>query len=197
MPRRTKIVASIGPACEDPSTLAAMVEAGMDVARLSLAHGPLEETLDRLARIRAVDPTLGVLADLPGPKIRAGLFPEGGVHLADGATVDLVPGTDGEGSTEHRVVVDHPGLLADVAPGDRVRLGDGALQLQVRDVDDERAKAEVTVGGWARGRPGVALPAGRLSMSSPTPNDLRLLDALASAGVDVVAISFVRTAADV
>jgi pyruvate kinase len=197
MPRRTKIVATIGPASEDPTTLAAMAAAGMDVARLSLAHGPLEETLDRLARIRSVDPSLGVLADLPGPKIRSGLFPEGGVHLADGATLDLVPGVDGEGSTQDRVVVDHPGLLTDVVAGDRVRLGDGAIQLEVREVDENRARAEVTVGGWARGRPGVALPAGRLSMSSPTPTDLRLLDALVGAGVDAVAISFVRAAVDV
>jgi pyruvate kinase len=177
--------------------LAAMAAAGMDVARLSLAHGPVEETLDRLARIRSVDPSLGVLADLPGPKIRAGLFPEGGVHLADGAMLDLVPGVDGEGSTEDRVVVDHPGLLGDIAPGDRVRLGDGAIELGVREVDGNRGRAVVTVGGWARGRPGVALPAGRLSMSSPTPTDLRLLDALADAAVDAVAISFVRAAADV
>jgi len=197
MPRRTKIVATIGPACEDPSTLASMAKAGMDVARLSLAHGPLEETLDRLARVRAVDPGLGVLADLPGPKIRSGVFPEGGVHLADGAILDLVPGTEGEGSTEDRVVVDHPDLLVDLVPGDRIRLGDGALQLEVRDVDADRASALVTVGGWARGRPGVTLPAGRLSMSSPTSTDLRLLDALAGAGVEAVAISFVRSAADV
>jgi pyruvate kinase len=197
MPRRTKIVATIGPASEDRSTLEAMAAAGMDVARLSLAHGPLEETLDRLARIRSVDPALGVLADLPGPKLRSGVFPEGGVHLANGAPLDLVPGVDGEGSTEHRVVVDDPGLLVDLLPGDRVRLGDGAIQLEVRDVDRNRARAEVTVGGWARGRPGVALPAGRLSMSSPTPTDLRLLEALADAGVEAVAISFVRSAADV
>ena len=179
------------------SVLTAMVAAGMDVARLSLAHGPLEETLDRLRRIRSVDPTIGILADLPGPKIRAGVFPEGGVHLTDGASLDLVPGVDGEGSTERRVRVDHPALLADLREGDHVRLGDGAIQLVVTNVDEDRARAQVKVGGWARGRPGVALPAGRLSMSSPTPQDLKLLEALADAGVDAVAISFVRTAADI
>jgi pyruvate kinase len=195
--RRTKIVATVGPASEEVSVLTAMVSAGMDVARLSLAHGPLEETLDRLRRIRSIDPTIGILADLPGPKIRAGVFPEGGVHLADGASLDLVPGVDGDGSTERRVRVDHPALLADLREGDHVRLGDGAIQLVVTDVDEDRARAQVKVGGWARGRPGVALPAGRMSMSSPTPHDLKLLEALADAGVDAVAISFVRTAADI
>ncbi len=197
MPRRTKIVATVGPASEDPSTLAAMVEAGMDVARLSLAHGPLEETLERIERIRSVDPWVGILADLPGPKIRSGVFPEGGIHLGDGTVLEFVPGDGTEPSTSARVPVDHPGLLSDLQPGDRIRLGDGALQFLVREVNEQRAMVEVTVGGWARGRPGVALPAGRLSMSSPTDSDLRLLEAVAKAGVDAVAISFVRSAADV
>ncbi|MGH9001356.1 MAG: pyruvate kinase [Acidimicrobiia bacterium] len=197
MARRTKIVATIGPASESPATLAALVAAGMDVARLSLAHGPVEETVERIGRIRATDPTVAILADLPGPKIRSGLFPEGGVHLADGAVLDLVPGADGDVSSASRVVVDHAPLLADIAAGDRIRLGDGAIQLVVTDVDRHRARAEVAVGGWARGRPGVALPPGRTTVGAPTPDDLRLLDALCDAGVDAAAISFVRSAADV
>ena len=197
VPRRTKIVATIGPASESRSTLAAMVQAGMDVARLSLAHGPVEDTIARLKEIRSVDPTLGVLADLPGPKIRAGAFPEGGVHLNDGALIDLVPSEGGEASSASRIAVDHPHLLEDLEAGDRVRLGDGALELIVHDVHADRARAEVSVGGWARGRPGVALPAGRLSVSSPTAADLELLSALTVAGVDAVAISFVRSADDV
>ena len=199
--RRTKIVATVGPASEGEATLAAMVAAGMDMARLSLAHGPLEETLERMARVRAVGEAqgkhVGVLADLPGPKVRASEFPEGGVPLAEGSTVDLVPAGTGDGSTAETVAVDHATLLDDLRPGDRVVLGDGAISLVVDDVDGTRARARVVTGGWAQGRPGVALPAGRFAAQSPTPQDLVLLQALAEADVDVVAISFVRSAGDI
>jgi pyruvate kinase len=201
MRRRTKIVATVGPASEPPETLRAMVSAGMDMARLSLAHGSLEETLERLRVLRKVAEEegthLGVLADLPGPKIRAAGFPEGGVHLAESSMVDLAPadGNDVSGST--RIAVDHPALLSDLRMGDRVVLGDGAIQLEVRDLDPERARAEVMTGGWTQGRPGVALPPGRFTGVSPTSEDLRLLAALADAEVDAVAISFVRSAEDI
>ncbi|MFN2608774.1 MAG: pyruvate kinase [Acidimicrobiales bacterium] len=201
MGRRTKIVATIGPASEAPGVLAAMLASGMDAARLSLAHGSLDEALARLARIRATTEAAGrltaVLADLPGPKVRLGAFPPGGVQLADGSVVDLVSAADGEGSGDRRLVVDHPGAVAALREGDRVALGDGAVELHVTAAGDEVATAEVVTGGWVQGRPGVALPADRLNVASPTPDDLRLLAALADAGIDAVAISFVRSAADI
>ena len=93
--RRTKVVATVGPASDDPATLTAMIAAGMDMARMSLSHGTPDETLARIARVRqaadAAGKVVGVLADLPGPKIRAAEFPEGGVHLPEGATLELVP----------------------------------------------------------------------------------------------------------
>ncbi|HEX2700306.1 MAG TPA: pyruvate kinase [Acidimicrobiales bacterium] len=204
MLRRTKIIATVGPASETPDVLRAMVLAGMDMARLSLAHGTLEETLERVATVRAVAESIGVhvgvLADLPGPKVRAAPFPDGGVLLAEGSLVDLVPATAGDRSTASLIPVDHETVLQEVSEGDHVVLGDGGIQLRVVDVDevdDRRARTQVVIGGWAQGRPGVALPAGRLTLSSPTPQDLRLLVALAGAGVDAVAISFVRSAADI
>ncbi|MGI9022867.1 MAG: pyruvate kinase [Acidimicrobiales bacterium] len=199
MSRRTKIVATIGPASDHPGILAAMVEAGMNAARVSLAHGSLEEALERLARIREVtgDALVGVLGDLPGPKIRAESFPDGGVELTQGALIDLVPGGDEEGSDEKRIAVDHPAAIGALREHDRVPLGDGAVELLVRDVGADRATAEVLTGGWVQGRPGLALPAGSLTMASPTPKDLRLLDALAEAEIDAVAISFVRSASDI
>ena len=199
--RRTKIVATVGPASEDPRTLAAMVTAGMDMARLSLAHGRLDETLDRVQRVRAIgeqqDKHVGVLADLPGPKVRAAEFPEGGVLLAEGSTVDLVPAEGGSASSDSVLAVDHAALLDDLRAGDRVVLGDGAISLVVEDVGEARARAVVVTGGWAQGRPGVALPAGRSAVQSPTAQDLYLLKALVEADVDAVAISFVRSAADI
>jgi pyruvate kinase len=199
--RRTKIVATVGPASEDPRTLAAMVTAGMDMARLSLAHGRLDETLDRVTRVRAIAEQqgkhVGVLADLPGPKVRAAGFPEGGVLLAEGSCVDLVPAEDGSASSDSVVAVDHASLLDDIRSGDRVVLGDGAISLVVDDVSENRARAVVVTGGWAQGRPGVALPAGRFAVQSPTAHDLQLLKALVEADVDAVAISFVRSADDI
>jgi pyruvate kinase len=202
MAPRTKIVATIGPASEAPGTLRSMMAAGMDMARVGLAHGPLESNLERLRRIRAVADEerchLGILADLPGPKVRAAAFPEGGVHVDDGQAVELCP-ADGPGraSGSDRILVDHPGLLDDLREGDLVALGDGGVELVVEDVGGERAVARVRNGGRLQGRPGVNLPPDRFTLASPTADDLRLLDAVIEAGVDAVAISFVRTAADV
>jgi pyruvate kinase len=201
MERRTKIVATVGPACEDPKVLRAMIAAGMDVARLSLAHASLEETLQRLEMIRAAadqeGAVVGVLADLPGPKVRAAAFSGEGAQLAEGTVLDLAPAGPDDASGAHRIAVDDPSVLVDLRSGDRVALGDGAIELVVCEVDGDRARAEVVAGGWAQGRPGVVLPPGRQTTASPTSDDLRLLKALAAAEVDAVAISFVRSAADI
>jgi pyruvate kinase len=199
MTRRTKIVATIGPATESPAMLRRLVDAGMDTARLSLSHGPLDETLERMALVRAAGEAagrfVGVLADLPGPKVRAASFPEGGVDLAVGDVVDLV--AVGAGSTATRIVVEHPPLLDEVEAGDAVAFGDGGIRLRVEEVSGDRARARVLAGGRAQGRPGVVLPPGRSSLTSPTEDDLRLLAELVDAGVDAVAVSFVRSGADI
>ncbi|MFP5326421.1 MAG: pyruvate kinase, partial [Acidimicrobiia bacterium] len=201
MRRRTKIVASIGPASDSPAVLKAMIEAGMNVARLSLAHGPLEETLERMARVRAAAAEarrfIGVLADLPGPKIRASSFPGDGVHLTEGERIDVVVAGPGVESDHHRLAVDLPQLLEDLLPGDRVVLGDGGITLLVEQVHAERAVAEVLSGGWVQGRPGVSLPAGRFNQAAPTAEDLRLIEGLCDAEVDAIAVSFVCSGADV
>jgi pyruvate kinase len=155
-----------------------------------------------MARVRAAGEAcgrfVGVMADLPGPKVRAAAFPEGGVELAVGGLVDLVPGSsDTDASDAARVVVDHKRLLEELEEGDVVAFGDGGIRLEVEDVSSSRASARVLTGGRAQGRPGVALPPARSSLSAPTPEDLRLLAALVDEGVDAVAISFVRSAADI
>jgi pyruvate kinase len=207
--RRTKIVATIGPASADRRVLRSMVDAGMDVARLGLAHGALEEHLERLACVRRVAAdagrTVAVLADLPGPKTRAAPFPDGGVFLVEGAAVDLVPSRPSDpshagrtgASDESVVAVDRPDLLDELEAGDVVVLGDGAVELRVDGVDRSRATARVVSGGRVLGRPGVTLLPERRCAAAPTPEDLRLLDAMAVAGADHVAVSFVRAAADV
>jgi pyruvate kinase len=198
--RRTKIVATVGPASDQPETLRAMIRAGVDMVRLSLSHGPLAETLIRVRRVREAAEEegriVGVLADLPGPKIRAAAFPEGGVHLAEGARLEVVPAASDDTSSDHRIAVDHAALLEDLRPGDVVVLGDGAIRVLIEEVVAERAIAVVQTGGWAQGRPGVSPPPGRTRLSSPTAEDVALLESL-SGEVDAVAVSFVRSGADV
>ncbi len=125
--RRTKIIATIGPACSDEETLAEMMRAGMDVARISLAHTPLEAALEKHRRIRKVAAELGVVVatmiDLPGPMIRIGRTSREGIQLKTGATVTLVGGN--EQSTAEQIYVDYSHLIDDCDVGDRISIGDG------------------------------------------------------------------------
>jgi pyruvate kinase len=199
MTRRTKIVATLGPASADPVELEKLLRAGADVCRLNLSHGPLDEHLGRLTAVRELSAKLGrhvaVIADLPGPKIRAGAFPDGGVDLVPGRPVRLVAG-DGS-SNEQIIAVEYPNLIADVEVGERVVLGDGEIGMRVVSKTGDQILAEVESGGRTQGRPGVHLACERLALHAPTADDLVLAEALATAGADYVALSFVRRAADV
>jgi pyruvate kinase len=193
MAPRTKIVATIGPASDDPTELKALLAAGVDVARISLAHGDIDEHRTRIARIRAaaaeLDRPIGVLADLPGPKIRTAPFPEGGVFLSEGHLVKLAPGT--ERSTADRIEICYDELIADLRPGDSMALGDGALALAVEEVGTDHLLARVVSAGRVQGRPGAHLPSERIRISTPTEQDLELIDGVSHL-VDLVAVSFVR-----
>ena len=198
MNRRTKIVATIGPASDAPDKLRAVLLAGVDVVRLNLSHGTLDTHLVRLLTVRATAAEIGkpvaVLADLPGPKLRAGLFPDGGVFLAESQAVRLVQGS-GPSSGE-AIVLEEPNVLAGLVVGDRVILGDGAITLRVSEADGARVTAVVETGGRISGSPGVHLPSNRTSLRAPTEEDLVLLAAMVEAGVEYVALSFVRSAED-
>ncbi len=197
MRRRTKIVATIGPASEAPETVRDLLLAGVDVVRINLSHGPLDQHLGRLATVRRVADEVGkpvaVLADLPGPKIRAGSFPPDGTILATDDLVRLVPGIGG--SDHAQIHVEYPALLTEVAAGERVIIGDGAVVLEVLDVDDREVTAVVRNGARVQGRPGVHLACEALT--APTPEDCVLADAVAAAAVDFIAVSFVRHQGDV
>ncbi|NCG24384.1 MAG: pyruvate kinase, partial [Actinobacteria bacterium] len=199
MHRRTKIVATIGPASEDEETLRALIRAGMDVARLGLAHGTIEEALERLHRIRRIAAEegrrVGVLVDLPGPKVRSGSFGEAGVEVPTGTTVELRVGdTKSDGSV---IEVDYAFLMRDIQVGDRLTIGDGGAILEVSDKSNDKMLATVVHGSLLRGRPGVHVPSDRLSISTPTPEDFEAIDAFVEAGVDMIAVSFVRSAHDI
>ena len=199
MSGRTKIVATIGPASDGPDALRDLLGAGVDVVRLNLSHGSLEEHLDRLELVRAVATELGrpvaVLADLPGPKIRAGAFPDGGIRLVAGESVRLVPG--GGTSDADRISVPYPTLVEDLHVDSRVQLGDGAIAMRVTEILDDSVIAVFETGGEANGRPGVHLSSDSLRLPSPTEHDLELAEAVADAGVEFIAVSFVRRAHDV
>ncbi|MEO8696332.1 MAG: pyruvate kinase [Acidimicrobiales bacterium] len=199
MPRRTKIVATIGPASESEPMLRALINAGVDVTRLGLAHGTIDDALERYHRIRRVAEEegkhVGILVDLPGPKVRAASFGDHAVDLPDGHIVRLAVGHDR--STADVIEVEYDSLLEDIQIGDRLVLGDGKVQLDVREKQSDKLVAEIISGGEVRARPGVHIPSDRLSISTPTPEDLRAIDAFVDVGVDMIALSFVRSAHDV
>jgi len=196
---RTKIVATIGPASDTPEQLDKLLRAGVNVVRLNLSHGTFDQQLERFRAVRASAARIGVvvavLADLPGPKIRAGAFPDGGITWVEGDVVRLRVGDDP--STSADVHVDSPTLLEDICPGERCVIGDGAISLAVTTIDAEVVTCRVLSGGRAGGRPGVHLPSQRSQLTTPTDRDMELASAMAEAGVDFLALSFVRRAADV
>jgi pyruvate kinase len=196
--RHTKIVATVGPSCERPEDIDALITAGVDVFRINLSHGPLEAHLDRFERLRQraseAGRSIGILADLPGPKLRSGEFPPGGAYLMEGESVQLVPG--GGASSHERVTIEYETLLEDLHPGDSVVIGDGAILLRVEAIGDQGITARVVTGGRVQGRPGVHLPAEKLRITTPTEHDLELAAAMAAAGTDFLGVSFVRSAND-
>jgi pyruvate kinase len=199
--RRTKIVATIGPASDPPDVLAGLFQAGADVARLALAHDPIDSTLARLKRVRdaaaRVERPIGVLADLPGPKVRTAPFQGQGVIVMSGEEIRLVDAEPGDTSTKEVVAVELAGATGALQPGDHVALGDGGVRLVVERVDNDGVTALLQSTGRLRGRPGVSLPADRVPLVSPTDADLEMLEHLTTAEVDWLAVSFVQSADDV
>ena len=198
MARRTKIIATIGPASESETALRGMIRAGMDVARIGLAHGSPDDQIEKFRRVRAasaeVGRHVGILVDLPGPKVRCSTFPDGGLELVQGEFVSLAPGNTASSATV--IEVDYESLLQDVKVGDRLSFGDGNVVVTVEDRQPDTVKCRIVHGGHLEGRPGMHIPSDRLRITSPTPTDLRLLDTFVELGTDMIAVSFVRSAHD-
>jgi pyruvate kinase len=200
--RRTKIVATIGPASRDPDTLARMVEAGMDVARLNFSHGNRELHAENAERVRAAAGRAGrqvaILQDLPGPKIRIGRLKDEIAELKPGETLVLACGSDEVGD-EKRISVSWRGLAGAVDPGDVIYLADGAIRLRVQGIRDGDGELEtaVEIGGSVASRQGLNIPGSTRGLPAVPEEDLDMLRFGESIGVDVVALSFVRTAEDV
>ncbi len=196
--RRTRIVATIGPASQSPEILEALIGAGMDVARLNASHSSLDELQVRFDRIREASRASGrhvaVLLDLPGPKMRVGVM-EPGTTLVSGSDFRLesAPCT---GDSTH-ACVEYPGLASDLSPGDRILLDDGALELETVSVDEGTVTTRVILGGPLSSNKGVNVPGVTLAIESITETDRELAAWGVRVGIDLVAQSFVRTAADV
>ncbi|HEX4106540.1 MAG TPA: pyruvate kinase [Solirubrobacteraceae bacterium] len=200
--RRTKIVATIGPASRDPETLVALVDAGMDVARLNYSHGTPEEHEETVQRLRAAAGRAGrpvaILQDLPGPKIRIGALREDLADLRTGDTVVFRAGDNGLGDA-HRMTVSWSGFADAVEIGEVFYLADGAVRLRATAVrgGDGEVDAEVEVGGSVASRQGLNIPGPAAALRSVPEEDLEMLRHGERIGVDLVALSFVRGPEDV
>lgn len=200
MERKTKIVATLGPATDDPAALAALIDAGVNVVRLNFSHGSGDEHRKRATAVReaaaAKGRTVAVLADLQGPKIRIESFKDGAVDLAVGQTFTLDTRMAADAGTVEAVAMYYEAMLGDLRPGHELLLNDGAIALKVTEVDDHRIVCTVTVGGNLSGRKGVNLRGGGLSASGLTEKDIQDMRVIADIEADFVAISFVQNAHD-
>jgi pyruvate kinase len=205
--RRAKIIATLGPALDDPVRLRAAIEAGADVFRFNFSHGTVDDHRERIRLVREIGArvgrVVGTLGDLQGPKIRLGQVAEGGVLLEVDHEVVLVAGESLLAATHEDGVpvlpVVYPALADDVSSGSLILVDDGSIRLVVETSDPvtRRVRAKVIVGGLATSRKGVNLPGVQVSAPSMTEKDREDLANMVELGVDWIALSFVRRVEDI
>ena len=197
--RKTKIIATLGPASSTAEIIGHLLHAGVDIFRLNFSHGNNDQKLELIHAIRDVSEKagrqVGILADLQGPKIRTGKMASGAMNLSKGQNVVIttedVLGSNGIIPTVYR------SLPVDVRAGSRILLDDGLLELKVLGIDGELVQCQVVIGGVLKDNKGINLPGVHVSAPSLTAKDLADLDFALDNGVDFVALSFVRTAEDI
>ena len=196
--RATKIVATIGPSSRSPEMLERMIAAGMDMARLNFAHGTTEEHAETVEMVRAasqnVGREVGILQDIPGPKLRLGPVDNGVCELHAGNQLVLTP--EQILGTSERLPVAWSGFSEIVSPGDVAYLADGAVRLRVLEVVDHEVVTKIEVGGSVASRQGINLPNVTVSLPAVSDEDLERIDAGVGMGVDAIALSFVRRRED-
>jgi pyruvate kinase len=201
--RRTKIVATIGPASREPETLVRMVEAGMDVARLNFSHGSADEHAETAQRVRDAANRAGrqvaILQDLPGPKLRIGKLVDGIAELKPGDEVTFICGDHDEEGDARQMYISWAGLADTVHADEVIYLADGAVRLRVHTTrsGDGEIDATVEIGGSVASRQGLNIPGETAALPSVPEEDLKHLAVGEKIGVDLVALSFVRRAEDV
>ena len=199
--RRTKIVATVGPATDDPHVLEEMLHEGLDVARLNASHGTRDDQRRRLKMLReisqAVDKPVGILLDLRGPKIRIEGFQSGKVMLEEGKSFILDTALDPKAGNLEGVGVAYKNLPKDVTPGDTLLLNDGNIVLSVDSVNPTRIMTRVKVGGELSDRKGLNRQGGGISAPALSDQDRDDVKFAAEAGIDYIAVSFARSANDI
>ncbi|KFN43578.1 pyruvate kinase [Arenimonas oryziterrae] len=198
--RRTKILATLGPATDAPGVLDGLVRAGVNVVRLNFSHGTPEQHGERVAAVRAAAARegreVGILADLQGPKIRIEKFAAGKVELKSGQAFTLVCSADAPDGDTTQVGVSYLGLVADVRVGDTLLLDDGLMAVKVDAIDGERIHTTVLTDGFLSNRKGLNRLGGGLSLGALTDQDKAHIVIAAQLGVDFLAVSFCRSAED-
>ena len=199
--RRTKIVATLGPASSDADLLAQLIDAGVNVFRLNFSHGSADDHRAVAARIReqadARARNVAILADLQGPKIRIARFRNGPVMLEPGQPFVIDTALDKEAGDSGQVGTDYAGLAEDCRPGDTLLLNDGLLALSVEDVTGSRVHCRVLVGGELSNNKGINRQGGGLNAQALTDKDREDIKLAASLEVDFLALSFPRHADDI
>ncbi|WP_344856084.1 pyruvate kinase [Amycolatopsis ultiminotia] len=199
MSRRAKIVCTLGPATSTAEKMRALVDAGMDVARMNFSHGSHSDhkQVYDLVRSAAAESgrAVGILADLQGPKIRLGTFASGSAEWHTGDVVRIT--VDDVVGTHDRVSTTYKGLASDAKPGDRLLVDDGKVGLVVKDVEGQDVVCEVTEGGPVSNNKGVSLPGMDVSVPALSEKDIEDLEFALQLGVDFIALSFVRSPADI
>ncbi len=196
---KTKIIATIGPACSDKKILSKLFEAGIDVCRLNYSHGKHEDHLKVIDTVlelnKEYNSNVSILADLQGPKIRIGDVENDRINLPDGQVIEIV--TEECTGTDKRLYLSYKDFPADVKAGESILMDDGKIRLEVIDTNKkDRVTARVLNGGELSSKKGVNLPNTQISMPSITPKDNNDLDFILEHEVDWIALSFVRSADD-
>ncbi len=197
--RRTKIVATLGPASSSGEMIRKLFEAGADVFRINMSHTTHDKMRELVAAIRAVekhyDRPIGILVDLQGPKLRVGAFAGGSVMLEKGATFTL--DTDNAAGDATRAYLPHPEIFAGIEPGHTLLLDDGKIRMVTTDTSKDKIVTRVEVGGKLSDRKGVSLPDTLIPFSALTPKDRSDLDAALDANIDWIGLSFIQRADDI
>ncbi|NRP36062.1 MULTISPECIES: pyruvate kinase [unclassified Marinobacterium] len=201
MQRRTKIVATLGPATDSPEVLERLVQAGVNVVRLNFSHGEADDHKKRAAMVREAAAKAGrfvaILGDLQGPKIRIARFKDTKIHLKVGDRFALDSSMDKTAGTQEAVGIDYEQLVEDCKPGDVLLLDDGRVQMRVVEKKLNRLECEVTVGGPLSNNKGINLQGGGLSAAALTEKDKADIITAAEIDVDYLAVSFPRSGADI
>jgi len=198
--KRTKIVATVGPACDNYDKLLELARAGVNVFRLNFSHGAYDNKKEIIGHIRAINKTqpfnVAILGDLQGPKLRVGELENGQVELEDGA--DIIFSTEKQVGTKDKVYVSYPNLTTDVKVGERIFLDDGKMEVKVKSILNEKeVLVSITIGGTLLPKKGVNLPDSELTMPSMTEKDYADLEFIIENNLDWVALSFVRRKQDI